>query len=200
MKLKLPIPWLIIAVLIGLLFLQRECGNRCPDAPVATITHDTVPGDTVAQIVRVDKPYPVFTVLPPDTFKTIDSAKCMALAMAYYSRVLYCDTLLDDSSAFVAVLDTVYKNALQHRRLLLMNKRATEINNYVTISSAEKPRNKLFIGPAIGRAFNDFALGGSVLLVTKKYHAYSYTYDITNQDQYLSFYWKLHVKGTDKKQ
>jgi hypothetical protein len=33
-----------------------------------------------------------------------------------------------------------------------------------------------------------------VMLLTKKDHAYTYTYDITNKDHYLGFYWKIKVK------
>ena len=191
MNVKISIPWVIIAILIGLLFLQRECGNHCPDAPVTTIIHDTIPGDTVVLTIRVDKPYPVTTVLPTDTFTRIDSSHCHALAMAYYSRVIYLDTLKDDSSAFVAISDTVMQNGIQGRMLFFQNRRPTAINTI--ISPAEKPRNKLFIGPAIGRSLNNFAIGGSVLLVTKKDHAYTYTYDITNMDHYLGMYWKIHM-------
>ena len=190
MKLKIPASWLIIAVLIGLLILQREC-SHCPDQPPPTIIHDTIPGDTVVHTIRVDKPYPVATVLPPDTFFKIDSAQCLALAMNYYNRIIYIDTLMNDSSAFIAICDTVYKNSLQERKLLFQNRRATVINTI--ISPAEKPRNKLFVGPVLGRNLNNFALGGSVLLLTKKDHAYVYTYDVTNRDHYLGIYWKIHM-------
>ena len=198
MKFKIPTTWLIIAVLIGLLFLQRECGTRCPDAPEPVTIHDTIPGDTVIQSIRVDAPYPVVTVLPPDTFIKIDSVQCWALAKNFYSRIIYLDTLKNDSSAFIAISDTVYKNSLQGRKVFFQNRRPTAINTF-TFSAGEKPRNKIFIGPAIGRSLDNFAFCGSAMLLTKKDHAYTYTYDITNKDHYLGIYWKIRVKSQSTK-
>jgi hypothetical protein len=97
-----------------------------------------------------------------------------------------------NTSALVIVQDTAYMNMLSRRIIYFENRRATSVITNVN-SPALTARNKLYAGPVIGRSINNFAIGGSVLFVTKKDHGYSYTYDLVNKDHYLGMYWKIHV-------
>lgn len=195
--LKTYAPWVIIGILVMLLFFTRQCSPGCPE-PVIKETHDTIPGDSIPYEVEVPKPYPVFQKVPPDTFwKDADTAAilaaCHGMAVDYNTRRMYDQILLDDTSALVRLIDTVFQNGLQGRKLIFQNRRATVINNtYVTYG--DKPRNQVFIGPAIGRSLDRFAVGGQVLLVGKKNMAYSYTYDALNNDHYIGLLYKISFR------
>jgi hypothetical protein len=193
-------PWVIIGILLVIIILLQQCGSGCPELPEPTVIHDTIPGDSVPYETFIPKPYPVFVEVPPDTFfKDMDTAQmmkaCHAIARDYYSKRSYRDTLKDDTSAFVCLLDTVHQNQLQNRTLIFQNRRPTAIN---TTIYGEIPRHKVFIGPVIGRSLDQFAVGASVLWVTKKRFAYQYTYDVLNNDHYLCLYYKISFRKKDK--
>lgn len=197
---KLKTEHIIILVLIGIIIFMRECncGKTCQQTADTVRTTDTV-WDTarIVQVLPVPKPYTV--IEPGDTiWIPADTAEAMAFLREklkdYYRIRLYQDTLKDDTSAFVMLNDCVTINRLGERTLTFINRRPTAINTTI-IQPAATPRNRIFVGPSVGRNPDQFGLGGSVMLVTKKDHAYSYMYDVTNKDHYLSLFWKIRVKA-----
>ena len=183
------IQWILISVLFILLIQQREC-HKCPDVNSTITIHDTIPGDVVVKDSIINQTYPIYTIVPRiDTFFKLDSQKCWQLAMNFYSKRIYQDTLKNDSSALIVLKDTVYQNKLHERMLFFKNNRPTLINTTIIPN-----KNKLYIGPTIGRNLKEITIGGSIMYITKKDHAYSYTYDILNKDHYVSIYFKIKFK------
>lgn len=180
-------PWIIISVLIGLLFLQREC-HRCTECTEITKT-DTlyIAGDSIPvpyPVITPGKPYPVPYPVPAD----VDTALILA---DFFSKVQDKIILADDSSVFVSIEYLVTQNRLKWIKPFIQNRRATTIINNTTIIESVKPRNKIFAGVGVWRSLTSFGLAPSLALLTKKDHLYSFSYDLINKDAYFTLYWKI---------
>jgi hypothetical protein len=172
---------------------MQQCNHKEIPEVTTTIIHDTIPGDPYPVISYLDKPVPFRVEVPGDTFWKYHKVDTAAILKDYFSRKIYGDTLKDDTSAFIALIDTVYMNQLHKRTLIFQNRRATEINTTIN-NFGEVPRNKFFFGVSIGRSLNNFAAGPSLLWVTKKSFAYGLMYDVVNKDFYGTFYYKIGFK------
>ncbi|MFA5419631.1 MAG: hypothetical protein WC341_14365 [Bacteroidales bacterium] len=184
-------PWIIIIVLLGALFLQRECTHEvvCPECPQTTsdTIHDTITKPTVQYI-----PKPVYT----DTGSTkwrFHQVDTLQILSEYFSRHLYQDTLQNDSNALIVLTDTVSQNRILYRY--------PQITLYPQIirqsTRVEVPlpsKNKFYLGMAIGRNPNQFSLAPSMLLQSKKGSGYSISYDLVTHDIYLGIYWHISFK------
>lgn len=154
---------------------------RCsPEPGTTTVTHDTIPGDPYPVYDTLEKPVPYQVILPGDTFwpdvdTTVILQKCKQLYKDYYTKNVYNDTLRNDTSMFIAVIDTVYQNKLQKRILSSQNKRITTINTTTTIYG-EIPVNKFYLGAGINGEVNPFFRDPTItlngLLVMKKRWSY----------------------------
>ncbi len=177
-----------ILILIGLLFLQREC-QRCPE--VETIYRvDTIPGDRVPVLVPIDKPYPQLVIVDTGSWHYHD-IDTMAIVRDYFAKAIYCDTLKNDSSAFIALIDTVHMNRLQGRSLVFANRRPTAIIHTTTIEQ-QKERMKLYAGAWLSLSKEqepDF--GPTATLLTKKGYGYGYAYGVQHKTHQVSLLWKV---------
>jgi hypothetical protein len=186
-------PWIIIIVLMTLLFLQRECTRLTPDILQKAETHDTIriKGDSIP------KPYPVIVIrenvkIVHDTIpRIVDTA---FILQDYYSKKYGFDTIVNDSSVFIAIHYLVTQNRLIWLLPQVANKRATTIIRNTTYLSQDIPKHKLFTGAGFGRSPTSFGLTADLLLITKKENAYSISYDILNNDFYFTFYWQIRFK------
>ena len=142
---------------IVIAFLLFRCS---PEPGTTTVTHDTIPGDPYPVHDTLEKPVPYQVILPGDTFwpdvdTTVILQKCKQLYKDYYTKNVYNDTLRNDTSMFIAVIDTVCQNKLQKRILSSQNKRITTINTTTTIIG-EVPVNKFYLGAGINGEVNPF--------------------------------------------
>lgn len=166
----------IIIVLIIIILLIPKC-VRNPIYVSNTVTHtDTIPGDTVPYYIPVDKPYPVYRDTGSIRTQVVDT---FAIIRNYLTKNIYKRVLKDDSSAYIAITDTTFKNELQSGRLEFQNRKPTAIITNITTTLAEKPtpqwhaylgmsttiNTKVGFSPAIG--FQD-----------KKGRIYTYQYDV----------------------
>lgn len=200
---RIRISWLVIAVLLVIIFFLRECNSpKCPD--IKTIT-DTIKGDSVPVIRQIKQPYPVFTKLPPDTFwmrHIIDTSfmlfQCRQIAKEFYAQHIFVDTLQNDTSALIVLMDSIYKNALHGRSLAFQNRRATIINTTQVITPAEeKAKLKLFVGFDIAGGIDlNGRIGPQVALLTKRDHLYMVGNNLIAKQPNLSLtiLWKLGFK------
>lgn len=194
-----------MAIVIALLLFK--CNGGCPEG---TTTSDTIiiPGDPYPVISYHDKPVPYEVLVPVDSFwKDVDTAvilqKCKEMYQDYYSRIVYNDTLKDDTSALITLIDTVYQNRLQKRILGFQNKRATSIITNTTIIG-EIPRNKFYLGAGIDGEVNPFYRDPTItlngLLVMKKRWSYEIEVgfpikNIENIRVGVKGFYKLSFKG-----
>jgi len=193
------IPWIIIAAMaIVIAILLFKCNGGCPEG---TTTSDTiiVPGDPYPVHDTLEKPVPYQVIVPSDTFwKDVDTAtifqKCKQLYKDYYTKNIYNDTLRNDTSMLIVVIDTVFQNQLQKRTMLFQNRRPTVINTTIN-NYGETPCNKLYIGAGLGKSIPNFLTDSvirmpvALLLTTKGRWAYELEYDIfTNYVEAKVFY------------
>lgn len=182
---------IIILILVALLILQREC-QRCPEA-IETHTTDTIPGDAVPVLVPIDRPIPQFVYVDTGSWNyfPIDT---MAIIKDYFSKAVYFNVLKDDSSAYIAVYDTVHMNRLQGRSLLFANRRPTAINHYTTIQHTDE-RMKLYAGAMFALSKKqEPEFGPALILITPKGYGYSYAYGLNHQTHTFSLVWKIKLK------
>lgn len=184
-------PWIIIILLLGVIFLLRECApvpDPCDCPEVDTVT-----------VVQVDSvAYPVTSYVPKIVYKTqyinlnlpVDSA---AVVAAFMELNYYNDTLVNDSNAFVRVEDTVGFNRIIWRQKTVRIFPRTIYTTQI-VSKLADPQRKLFVGLGVGRSPESFGLAPSVLYISKRETAYSLHYDVLNKDFYFTAYFKIKLR------
>lgn len=195
----------IILILLALLFLQRECSRPPAHYPVPdTIRITRVEYDSFPYDKPIPKPYPV-EVIRVDTFPSIvDTA---LILHDFFAKNIYNRTLLDDSVAYIALLDTVTQNQLQNSHLTYKNRRPTIIENTTIIHPPPPQRFQLYAGgflqSRIFPAANPVAepaeaptisFGASLFAKTRRDHLYGIGYDPINKNAQLNILWKIKLK------
>ena len=183
--------WRIFAILFlaETIILATLC-SRAPEREI--IDHyysDTIHGDSVPYEVAVNVPVPVYIDTGKDVFWTpVDTAEILR---EYFARVIYLDTLKDDSSAFIAILDTVTHNRLLSRRLFYANRKPTVVNNYYTTQSQE--RYALHAGAMVAMMPDRITTGPVIMLTTPKGLSYSYAIGVNSKTHVFTFTYKLRL-------
>ena len=126
---------IIVVILTILLLLKDNVANRTESSQFIVKGDSIVKWDTI----RIPAPFEVYSdpeiiTLPADTQCILE---WLELRNLYTQHKVYNDTLQNDTSALVVVIDTVYKNSLRKRVYGFQNKRIksiTTINNYTTIN------------------------------------------------------------------
>lgn len=184
--------WLIIGILVALIIFQHQC-HRCTEVQQTTDTITLLQYDSVPVITTIPKPVPYYRDTGSIRWQYMD-VDTATILREFFTVNYYRDTLKDDTSALIVLNDVVTQNQLGKRVLFYQNRRPTAVTTIIN-QYGEIPRNKVFIGPVVGRSLNDPTFGASILLVGKKSMAYSYTYDVINKDHYLGLYYKINLKG-----
>lgn len=183
--------YVIIIILIGIIFLQREC-HRCPDVKTSYRV-DTIPGDVIPSVIELSRPDPYFVFVDTGRQMFVDTA---AILRDYFAQVVYLDTLKDDSSAFIAVLDTVTQNRLQGRKLYFANRKPTSIIHSTTIQPADTERLKLYAGAMLAIAPGERTeIGPALFVTTPKGYGYSYAYGFNEKTHTFTLLWKVKLRG-----
>lgn len=117
-----------------------------PVYEVTAIRVDTVWGDSAPRVVHVPVPVPRYVALPPDTvFIGADTAAILA---DYFLTRRYSDTLMNDTSAFIALSEMVTQNSITSRTLTFQNRRPT----YITTTTIQpEPRVQVYAGAIAGK-------------------------------------------------
>lgn len=129
-------------VLIALSIIVLLNISQKPDTKVITITDTVYSTDTVRVIAQVPKPY---KIIYHDT-TTITHVDTAFIIKDYSSYVIYEDTLMNDSLAFISLRDTVYRNRLLNRRLTYYNRQPLIINNIM-------PNTRYSVGVVVGEGY-----------------------------------------------
>lgn len=181
-----------LLVCIALIILAVLTNRRCNDTDYVVTSDTTYVHDTVTYVDTLPVPVPYAVTEVESVPKYIPDIECVELYKNYYASAMYVDTLKNDSLALIVLHDTVHKNRLTGRTLYYKDRTPTQIITY-TYSPAEVQRNRYYIGILTGGGKNYFGIGPSVLM-QRRTVAYGYTYDITNKQHYLSFYYSI-IKG-----
>ncbi len=159
---------------------------------IITTRVDTIPGDSIPYAVEVKKPVPVFI----DTGSTrwrdrpIDTGAILA---DYFARVVYRDTLKNDTSALVIVEDTVTQNRLQNRRLIFANRRPVAIIHTTVVNYPEEKWRIYFGGSVMtSAALNEVALGGKL---QSGNWLFGYEYGLLHNSHTVGLYYNILNKG-----
>ena len=129
-------------VLIALSVIVLLNIRQKPDTKVITTTDTVYSTDTVRVITQVPKPY---KVIYHDT-TTITHVDTAFVIKDYSSYVIYEDTLMNDSLAFISLRDTVYHNRLLNRGLTYYNRQPLIINNIA-------PSTRYTVGVVVGEGY-----------------------------------------------
>ena len=183
--------YVIIIILIGIIFLQREC-HRCPEVQTSYKV-DTIPGDIIPSVIELSRPDPYFIFVDTGRQVFVDTA---AILRDYFALVVYLDTLKDDSSAFIAILDTVTQNRLQGRKLYYANRKPTSIIHFTTIQPADPERLKLYAGAMFVLAPEERSdCGPALVMMTPRGAGYSYAYGVNEKTHTLSIVWRISLRN-----
>lgn len=181
---------LSIAILLLLLFFQRECSHG-PEQPLQQTTVKSY-FDTTHHFTIVPVTYPELEIVPVEwPAVTTDS---FAIFMAYYKKYVFNRILRDDSLAFIRLIDTISQNRFTGSSLEYVNRKPTQVV-FEKISVFPDRVNKLFVGPMFGSSLNgNIAMGASAALVTRRDNCYLLNADILNKKLEASVLWKISFR------
>lgn len=189
-------PYILLLICIAIIVLQQTCiGNKekkleqCLNNPPIQI--DTiVQADKIVDTIEIDRPVPYAVVRSDTTVLTyIDTHYVLG---DYFASRYYNDTLLNDSSAFLAVLDTVSENALQGRSLHFKNKRPKVLR--VTKEVPTELKFRVLAGGFVEGA-DRLGAGVSVGYIPKNdNYVAQYSYDVLNNRHRVGLMWKLRFR------
>jgi hypothetical protein len=177
----LHIPYtLIIAILCGIIFLQREFGG----AHVTNNTTNELKYDSAQREVSVKYIHgPVQTIEEPVP-AIVDT---MAILRAYFEKNVY-KQVLGDSLMSAEITAVIFKNKLDSLGFKYKILRPT------AITTIQEQKLKVFAGITTGANKTSLAFGPEVAVLTKKDHLYTANYDALSKSVNVSALWKIQVK------
>jgi len=195
MKTTKLLPYFVIAGLILIILLQRECMN-CPNVSETNtkdsiITHTEIKERIVNDTVYYPKPY---EVIKKDTihdtifrtkYDTVEAIKDYSLYRKYDLA------LINDSAGIVNCLVDVQFNQL--KGTLFDRTKIIEHHTFI----AEEKRNKVFAGVQLGYSIPDTSMlvAPTLQFLTKKDHLYSISYEPFRKIAEVGIYWKIKLKN-----
>ena len=203
MKSKINFTYIIIAVLVVIIFLQRSCSSvSTTEEPTVITKYDTIwkkTHDTITkevEVVKIQYVKPEGPEYTPGEHIDTCRARFNYLLKQHTARRTYKDTIKLDSLGTITIIDTVWLNKLKNR---------TYINNYkiplvtktITIIKQPDPKRQLYIGGNLfgdRRTLQSFTPG--VLYKDKKDRIFQANVGV-NFDGTLIFgvgtYWKINL-------
>lgn len=176
--LKSLFPYIIIAALAFIIFMQRSCNTNAP-APNNNPPSITINGqDFNVQKQHIDTqwlPTPPQIVTRPgkvihkDSIIYIEIPPCddtMAMLKDYFAKKIYSDTLkLKDSLGYISVLDTINQNSILYRT---WNPHINKMVVSDTIYLSPVAKTQWYVGGLIGAHKPNTTMAGVSLLIKNK--------------------------------
>ena len=185
--------YIIIAVLIAVIFLQRSCSSSTNNGKeilkVDGKKYEVLNHNVYKSGKDIYHDVPVYIQIPLN-------ADTAAILKEYFAMHVYKDTLqLKDSLGYVSVIDTITKNGLMGRE---WNAKVNKITINNTTFLKELPRTQLYLGGSLGiQKPNYTSIGFNAILKTKNDHMYGIGIGINSQlNTYIqgSMFWKISFK------
>lgn len=158
MKSKINFTYIIVAILIAVIFLQRACSSEVSSSePIVITKTDTIwkeTHDTIVNEVEVIKTEYIKPEGPQYTpGENIDTcrARFSYLLKKHIARTTYKDTIFLDSLGTITVIDTVWLNKLS-KRTYIKDYKIPLVTKTTTIIKQPDPKRQLYIG---GNLFGD---------------------------------------------
>jgi hypothetical protein len=204
MKSKINFTYIIIAVLVVIIFLQRSCSSvSTTEEPTVITKYDTIwkeTHDTITKKVNVVKIKYVKPEGPEYTpGEHIDTcrARFNYLLKQHSARITYKDTIALDSLGTITVIDTVWLNKLG-KRTYIKDYKIPLVTKTTTIIKQPDPKRQLYIG---GNLFGDKTtlqlLTPGILYKDRKDRVYQVNVGV-NSDGTLTYglgaYWKIKLR------
>jgi hypothetical protein len=183
---------LVIVCMFFWIMWLTECGGR----KVETKTEYKM--DTIVQTVhdttRIESPIyvpqwyekKVYVNVPTLVYTPVDTTAILA---DYFDTYFYGDTLMDDTSAFIAVYDQVSQNKIGARQWTFINRRPTEIK-YITMIEDCKKWN-IGLGGFFGGSLERFDYGLGVIVTTNNRASYQAEYCFSDKSVRVGYYYNL---------
>ncbi len=190
---------IVIAILILIIFLQKSCGHKCPEQKVLYKT-DTITKYDTTLIIRTEYTPKWITryeyIFEPEFFFTpVDSAAILKEFLASY---IYQDTLLNDSTAFIYIRDSITRNQMVSRSWEYKDRTPTQIITNTTMIDAGLKWN-MGIGGFVGGNLNRFDAGVGLVLSTKNHGLYQVEYCFFDKSFRVGMYWNLRKQRHENK-
>lgn len=135
---------------------------------VATVIKK-VAGDTIVKTKKIFKPKPVYVYdnqvpvfLDPDSCYVFDSL----IKKDYYRSYTYSDTIVNDSSLFICVSDSITQNKLASQKVSYQNRKLTQVITNV-YTPVELKRYSILIG---ANYIEGVGLAPSFMLQSNRYY------------------------------
>lgn len=203
MKSKINFTYIIIAVLVVIIFLQRSCSSvSTTEEPTVVTKYDTIwkkTHDTITkevEVVKIEYVKPEGPEYTPGEHIDTCRARFNYLLKQHTVRRTYKDTIKLDSLGTITVIDTVWLNKLS-KRTYIKDYKIPLVTKTTTIIKQPDPKRQLYIG---GNLFGDkttlqsFTPG--VLYKDRKDRVYQANVGV-NFDGTLIFgvgtYWKINL-------
>jgi hypothetical protein len=158
MKSKINFTYIIIAVLVVIIFLQRSCSSvSTTEEPTVITKYDTIwkkTHDTITKevdVVKIQYVKPEGPEYTPGEHIDTCRARFNYLLKQHSARRTYKDTIALDSLGTITVIDTVWLNKLG-KRTYIKDYKIPLVTKTVTIIKAQQPKRQLYIG---GNLFGD---------------------------------------------
>jgi len=157
MKSKINFTYIIIAVLVIIILLQRGCSGKTISEPIVVTKYDTVwkeTHDTITkevEVVKIQYVKPEGPQYTPGEHIDTCRARFNYLLKQHTARRTYKDTIKLDSLGTITVIDTVWLNKLS-KRIYIKDYKIPLVTKTTTIIKQQDPKRQLYIG---GNLFGD---------------------------------------------
>lgn len=184
-----PYIFVIIGLFIWCIFLT-ECkgstqGKKTSRVRVVTKTEVLRDTTKITQTQYIPKWYEkvtkVYITQPIDTVKVVEE---------YLASYMYGDTLINDTSAFIAVYDIISMNKIQGRTWEYINRRPTQIITNTTVIE-EQPKWNIAIGGIFGGNTEQFSFDVGIIVSGKNRAEYQLLYGPMDNTIKLGYFYKL---------
>lgn len=198
---------IVVIVLVAVVVLQRTGCNSIPGFEIpksdTTVVHDTTWSVHDSLIYAKPKPAKIIhDTIPPIYLADTNYARLKiqydSLLREFFALRIYADTVRLDSLGYIAIADSIQKNALLGRSYHT-NYKIPTITKTVTINNYALPKNQLYLGGGIGinktLGVTGVEVGG--ILKTKKDKIFGLTIGSTIDGQInygFNSYWKIKLR------
>jgi hypothetical protein len=121
----------------------------------------------------------MYHTVPVDTAKIIED---------YFSKLYYCDTLINDTTALIVVRDSLMQNRIVSRSWEFQNRRPVQLITTLTPVVPERNKLKFGAGLAIGGNRQNFELAPGIIL-NKNRSTFTLSYDLYCRSLRLGYYY-----------